>query len=227
MSEEFYSVVTDYGIQKQLSCLKNTEEFDLSQIVLGDGSGNYYEPDTSQTELVNEVWRGEITKCVWENGKFYCLTSVPADEGGFYIREAGVLDSAGNLIVVSKFPETYKQTPDSGSVKQLIIKIEINFLNSSVSSLAVNANISYATQTEVETINSSKANIDLDNLSEAGEARFDSKLDCSIAVTYTTLGYVSIKLEDISTTFYDVIEDDGSLSTANETLSGTVYEVID
>ena len=82
MSEEFYSLVTDYCLTKQLECIQNGTSFDVYEIALGDGSGKYYEPDTSQTELVNEVWRGEIEKCEWDDNKFYCIATVPADEGG-------------------------------------------------------------------------------------------------------------------------------------------------
>ena len=92
MAEEFYSLVTDYGAEKQLKCLQEGIPFDVYQIALGDGNGRYYEPTTDQTKLVKEVWRGLIDKCEWADDRFYCVTTVPADVGGFTVREAGVFD---------------------------------------------------------------------------------------------------------------------------------------
>ena len=152
MSEEFYSLVTDYCLTKQLECIQNGTSFDVYEIALGDGSGKYYEPDTSQTELVNEVWRGEIEKCEWEDNKFYCIATVPADEGGFTVREAGIFDTSGNLLVISKFPETYKQSPDTGTVKQLTIRIELELTNEELTELIINPDIDSVTKDEFESV---------------------------------------------------------------------------
>lgn len=152
MSNEFYSIVTDFAIQKQMNCLNNGIEFDLYEIALGDGGGDYYEPNSTQTQLKREVWRGVISTCEWEEDKFYCMVNVPAEVGGFCIREAGVFDNSGNLIAIAKFPETYKQSPDSGTVKQLTIRIEVHFLNTEVAALVINPNIKLVTVEKLEAI---------------------------------------------------------------------------
>jgi len=153
MAEEFYSLVTDYGSQKQINSIKNGTPFDVLEIVLGDSNGSYYEPKTTQTSLKREVWRGTIQKCEWDGNRFYCLTTVPADVGGFVVREAGVLDSEGNLLVISKFPETTKQDPESGAVKELTIRIEIQLSNTELAKLIVNPDIQTATKEELEHLN--------------------------------------------------------------------------
>ena len=67
MAEEFYSLVTDYGAEKQLRCITEVLPFEVTHIALGDGNGRYYEPNTTQTKLVHEVWRGNVEKCEWKN----------------------------------------------------------------------------------------------------------------------------------------------------------------
>ena len=62
MAEEFYSLVTDYGAEKQLKCLHEGTPFVDYQIALGAGNGRYYEPPTHQTKLVKDVWRVLIDK---------------------------------------------------------------------------------------------------------------------------------------------------------------------
>ena len=93
MTDEFYSLVTDIGAIKQTESIRDGIPFDVAQIALGDSNGEYYEPETSQTALKHEVWRGNIEKCEWEDNKFYCITTVPVDVGGFSVREAGIFDS--------------------------------------------------------------------------------------------------------------------------------------
>lgn len=87
MADEFYSLVTDFGANKQTECIKNGTPFDIMEIALGDSNGSYYEPETSQTQLKNEVWRGSIEKCEWADNKFYCIATVPVDIGGFPVEK--------------------------------------------------------------------------------------------------------------------------------------------
>lgn len=145
MAEEFYSLVTDYGAEKQLKCITEGLPFEVTHIALGDGNGRYYEPSTTQTKLAHEVWRGDIEKCEWSKGRFYCITTVPADVGGFDVREAGVFDAENNLIVITKFPETTKQAPESGTVKQLTIRIELEMSNTELAKLVINPNLNVVT----------------------------------------------------------------------------------
>ena len=148
MTDEFYSLVTDIGAIKQTESIRDGIPFDVAQIALGDSNGEYYEPETSQTALKHEVWRGNIEKCEWEDNKFYCITTVPVDVGGFTVREAGIFDSNNNLLVITKFPLTTKQSPSSGAVKQLTIRIEIELSNIELADLIVNPNITLVSKDE-------------------------------------------------------------------------------
>jgi len=162
MAEEFYSLVTDYGAEKQLRCITDGIPFEVTHIALGDGNGRYYEPSRTQTKLVNEVWRGNVEKCEWTDNRFYCVTTVPAEIGGFEVREAGVFDAENNLLVVSKFPETTKQAPESGTVKQLTIRIELEMSNTQLAELVINPNLNVVTMDV------------LDNVTKETDEKFES-----------------------------------------------------
>ena len=162
MAEEFYSLVTDYGAEKQLRCITDGIHFEVTHIALGDGNGKYYEPSRTQTKLVNEVWRGNVEKCEWTDNRFYCVTTVPAEIGGFEVREAGVFDAENNLLVVSKFPETTKQAPESGTVKQLTIRIELEMSNTQLAELVINPNLNVVTMDV------------LDNVTKETDEKFES-----------------------------------------------------
>ena len=54
---EFYSIVTDKGAELINEALSNGEKINLSFIAVGDGNGQYYEPQSSQLALINEKYR--------------------------------------------------------------------------------------------------------------------------------------------------------------------------
>jgi len=165
MTDEFYSLVTDIGAAKQTASIRDGVPFDVSYIALGDSNGSYYEPEKTQTQLVHEVWRGNIEKCEWEDNKFYCITSVPATVGGFTVREAGIFDSNNNLLVITKFPLTTKQAPSTGSIKQLTIRIEIELSNIELANLIVNPNITLVSKDEFRSkINEINGNLETNYL---------------------------------------------------------------
>ncbi len=104
---EFYSLITNIGIQKVNEALAAGTKIDLTFIAVGDSNGSYYEPDINQAGLVNECWRGEISE-IGADSQLYAKTLIPYDVGGFYIREIGIFDSENNLLIIGKQPETYK-----------------------------------------------------------------------------------------------------------------------
>lgn len=61
MAEDFYSIVTDYGSQKQLNSIKNGTPFDVQEIALGDSGGSYYNPSPSQT-VIHIPYKKELIK---------------------------------------------------------------------------------------------------------------------------------------------------------------------
>lgn len=141
MTQEFYALLTDIGAQKEAQALAGQTDFDLYEIAVGDGSGSYYEPAASQTELKREVWRGLVENIETINNKLYCIGHIPPADGGFTIREMGIFDESGQLIVIAKVPETIKQVASSGSLKQTSLRVDLSMLNSAMATLIVDPSI--------------------------------------------------------------------------------------
>ncbi len=236
MSEEFYSLVTNLGLEKQNKCLKDGKIFDVSYIVLGDGNGRYYEPSVQQTSLINEVWRGMVEKCEWIGDKFYCITRVPSNIGGFTIREAGIFDDDDNLLVITKFPETTKQAPTTGTTKQLVIRIEIQLVNKELASLVVDPNIQLATKDEVEEL-AVEISSRFQTLSEKGQANGYVPLDsdCKIPQVYIPAIFepfcFNSGLVDSNGKASCLVLDDNELTLLSDsvctTASGMTYKVLE
>ena len=141
MSENFYSIITNIGAQIINEALANGKKLDLAFIGIGDGNGQYYEPNSNQTELKNEKYRANITEVT----NLVAKGLIPADIGGFYIREVGLFDKYNNLILVAKQPETYKPLASEGSTKEMWLKVMIQAISSDALQLKIDTSLQYAT----------------------------------------------------------------------------------
>lgn len=128
--KEFFSIVTQNGLNGLASAKINGTNINLLQFVAGDGNGSYYTPSTDQTSLVNELYRGELNRVYLDAAhpnQIIAEAVIPEEFGGFFIRECGIIDENGGLFSVGKYPVTYKPISDSGSGKELYIKMVIDF----------------------------------------------------------------------------------------------------
>lgn len=138
---EFYSIITNKGLDLITKALSNGTKLNLEYIAVGDSNGAYYEPNPNQTSLVNERYRAKISEVT----ELVAKAQIPNDIGGFYIREVGVFDDKNNLILIAKQPETYKPIVSEGSTKELWIKVLIQAINPDVLELKIDTSIQTAT----------------------------------------------------------------------------------
>ncbi|EGT2266277.1 phage tail protein [Salmonella enterica subsp. enterica serovar Typhimurium] len=153
MDNEFYTLLTDWGMAKIASALADKKQIHLQKIAVGDGGGQYYEPTASQTNLRHEVWRGEMnTLTVAPNNPNWLIAELvlPEDVGGWYVREVGVFDDEGELIAIGKFPESYKALLPGGCGKQVCIRLIMEVSNTTAVTLTVDPSIVLATRDYVD-----------------------------------------------------------------------------
>ncbi|EOE6333221.1 phage tail protein [Salmonella enterica] len=154
MYNEFYTLLTDWGMAKIASALADKKQIHLQKMAVGDGGGQYYEPTASQTNLRHEVWRGEMnTLTVAPNNPNWLIAELvlPEDVGGWYVREVGVFDDEGELIAIGKFPESYKPLLPGGCGKQVCIRLIMEVSNTTAVTLTVDPSIVLATRDYVDT----------------------------------------------------------------------------
>ncbi|HGE8475993.1 TPA: phage tail protein, partial [Serratia marcescens] len=83
-----------------------------------DGNGTLPTPNPAQTKLVNEKYRAALNGLTIDKAlKNHILAEmiIPANVGGFWLREMGLYDEAGTLIAVSNMAESYKPKLEEGS----------------------------------------------------------------------------------------------------------------
>lgn len=149
MAENFYTVVTNTGKAKIANSQVTGVKVDLTQMAVGDGNGAYYNPTETQTALRKEFWRGNIGSIeIDSNNPNWIIieTVIPADAGGFFVREVGLFDTAGDLIAIGKYPETYKPVLTEGSAKDLYIRMIIEVTNASAVTLKIDPAVTIASR---------------------------------------------------------------------------------
>lgn len=153
---DYYAVITNVGRELIATALATKTPLRLTHIVLGDGSGGYVLPDREMTQILHEVWRGEctVTQDSSNPQMLSIRTNVPVDVGGWLVREIGVLDEDGNLVVFASAPGWRKLAIINGTSNPMEIHILVTVTNAS----AIELNVSYdgisATLKDLENHNS-------------------------------------------------------------------------
>lgn len=119
----YRAILTNTGAAKQASALGGGATVGLAQMAIGDGNGAEVEPVASQAALVNEVRRGPLSRVKAAGDRIMVEQVIPANIGGFWVREAGVIDESGDLIAVANLPERFKPLMIQGAGVTTIIRL--------------------------------------------------------------------------------------------------------
>jgi len=143
---EFYTILTENGLNKLIKASANQTNIVLSQMAVGDGTAD---PSQSATSLQNEKHKfaiNSITQSPSDANVLIVEGVVSADVGGFYIREAGIFCDDGSLFAIAKLPNTYKPLLSEGSAKDLTISFYLQVSNAANIEIKVNNNVVLATR---------------------------------------------------------------------------------
>lgn len=154
-AEKYYSVVTDIGNARMTEALANGTKVIITEIAVGDGSGEFYQPEPSATALKNEVWRGPINSCrVSSQADNIMIINgiIPGEVGGFTVREMAVFTSEGEMLAISNTPATPKVTIVDGIINELSLALEIVLLNKNVINLLIDPTVVTATKQDINEI---------------------------------------------------------------------------
>jgi phage-related tail fiber protein len=147
---DFYTLLTNAGIAYENACKAAGQPIKLSQVSVGDGNGAVYNPAATDTALKREVWRGPLNALFQdEQNPSWLLAEVtiPPEEGGFYVREAGIWTDTGILYAIVKYPESFKPVlATSGSGKEFYIRSIFETSNAAIVTLLIDDTVVKATR---------------------------------------------------------------------------------
>lgn len=149
----YFCILTSLGAAKMANATALGEVVEFSQMALGDGGGSLPTPDQSQISLVNEVRRAALNSVEIDPDNptwIVCEQVIPAETGGWTIRETGIYDTDGDLIAVGNFPETYKPVLEEGSGRTQTIRMVIQVSNAATVTLKIDPSVVLATREYVD-----------------------------------------------------------------------------
>lgn len=153
MAAEYRWIMTADGIDKKAAAEAGGPQVTPSVLVVGDGGGAYHEPEELVNGLIHEVWRGPVNRIYvhpTDLGLVVIEAVIPADVGGWDIREAAIEDSQGTRILVGKYPLTTKPAPDSGATKEIVVRGGMRISNGGDTVMQIAGDLVFATKDYVD-----------------------------------------------------------------------------
>ncbi|MBP2846334.1 phage tail protein [Dickeya oryzae] len=153
MTTKYYAILTNTGAALLANATALGRQLQITQMALGDGGGTLPTPDPAQTKLVNECRRAPLNSLSVDPanpGQIIAEQVIPEDEGGWWIREIGLYDAAGNLIAVANCPETYKPKLQEGSGRVQTVRMILIVSSTDAVTLKIDPSVVLATRSYVD-----------------------------------------------------------------------------
>ncbi|ENL4089151.1 phage tail protein [Providencia rettgeri] len=151
---KYFALLTKLGENLLAQATALGTKLELTHMAVGDGGGSLPTPDTNQTKLIAEKRRAAInTLFIDDKNKNQIIAEqiIPEQDGGWWIREIGLFDKAGNLIAVANCPETYKPQLEEGSGRTQSIRMVLIVSHTESVTLKIDPSVVLATREYVNT----------------------------------------------------------------------------
>ncbi len=152
---KFKSVVTTLGQARIASAIESGKDVNITHLAVGDGNGNATEPSVSQTALVHETYRLKLNSIKIDNKNANWIIAeaiIPAEVGGFWMREMGLFSAEGELIAVSNMADSYKPTLEEGSGRTQTLRMVLTVTDTDAVSLTIDDTLIIATEEYVNNL---------------------------------------------------------------------------
>ena len=140
------SMLTDAGATAVEAANNNNRSLTLTSMQLGDSEvPESHIVRSTRTQLERRVWTGPLQSVSVDPdhpNRFLLEAVVPADQGGFTIREAAVLDSHNTIIAFANIAETKKPDPETVAETELTIQLSLEISPNAQVSLTLNPSFS-------------------------------------------------------------------------------------
>ncbi|XPV77931.1 MAG: phage tail protein [Desulfovibrio sp.] len=150
---DFYAILTKVGAAALSNAFTMGRSVDLTQMAVGDGNGADVVVTEAQTALVNEVYKADLNSLQLDgkNSAAICAELViPADVGGWTMREIGLFTAAGDLFAVAAVPASYKPELSEGAAAEVCMRMIITASHLNSIELKIDPTVVLATIAELE-----------------------------------------------------------------------------
>ena len=121
---EYRCILTDAGVKLDAQARTTGTQVSLTHVAVGDGNGSVPQPSETATKLVHEVCRRPVERLYVDSVnpcQFWIEATIPADMGGWWIREVGIFATTSKgmvLFVVGNHAPYHKSLGASGPPPQ-------------------------------------------------------------------------------------------------------------
>jgi hypothetical protein len=137
-NSQFFAILTNVGMAKQANADALGIPWKLTEMGVGDANLTDPIPSATQTRLINERRRRPLNQLKIDPVNPAVIIAeqvIPADEGGFWIREIGLYDADGDLVAVANCAPSFKPVLSQGSGRTQVVRM--NFIVSSTASITL------------------------------------------------------------------------------------------
>ncbi|GFZ59381.1 hypothetical protein PSE10A_18920 [Pseudomonas amygdali pv. eriobotryae] len=152
-TSQFFAILTNIGAAKQANADALGIAWKIAQMGVGDANGADPVPDASQKKLINERRRAPLNQLKVDpanNAIIIAEQVIPAEVGGFWIREIALYDAEGDMVAVANCAPSYKPALTQGSGRTQIVRINLLVSNTSNVELKIDPSVVLATRAYVD-----------------------------------------------------------------------------
>ncbi|THD52614.1 hypothetical protein ERD95_07360 [Enterobacteriaceae bacterium ML5] len=153
MAKQYAAIITSKGQALIAAAIKGGTTVNITEIAVGDGNGSIPVPTVGQTALVNETARIKLNSLTVDAVNLNHIIAdgvIPADTGGFWLREVGLFTDDGILLAVSALPPTYKPSAEEGATNSQRILITLIVSDASAVNITVDNTTVMASESYVD-----------------------------------------------------------------------------
>ncbi len=153
MSQTYYALLTAIGEAKIANAAALGTRLQISRMAVGDGNGALPTPTRQQTTLARETYRADLNELKVDplnESQIIAELVIPETEGGYWLREMGLYDAAGDLIAVANCPPSYKPQMSEGSGRTQIMRMVLVVSSMAAVQLKIDPSVVLATRAYVD-----------------------------------------------------------------------------
>lgn len=152
-NSQFFAILTNVGAAKQANADALGLPWKITQLAVGDASDMDVIPRPEQTQLIHERRRAPLNELTIDPANSAIIIAeqvIPADVGGWWIREIGLYDSDDDLVAVANCAPSFKPLLAQGSGRTQVVRLNLQVSNSSNVELKIDPSVVLATREYVD-----------------------------------------------------------------------------
>ena len=151
---DYRTYVTQTGFGLERDAKFNNTQVDLAVLVVGDGVLPDSTSPAERTDLIHQVREYAITieKDEKDPNVWIARAEIPASDGGFFIKEAGVKTTDGELYAYARQAGDYKPLLSEGQGKSYTIRLKFVPGNADAIQIKIDPSVQFATPKDLENL---------------------------------------------------------------------------